>query len=70
MYSVYHQTCMCSSDVACAVLTRFTGVEMRGSPPLAPHHFVCVETFTLPYLTFTFIHVSVWTFLLTSLDRV
>ena len=26
------------------------GVEMRGSPPL-PHHFVCVETFTLPYLT-------------------
>ena len=28
------------------------GVEMRGSPPLAPPlRFVCVETFTLPYLT-------------------
>ena len=22
-----------------------------GSPPLAPHHFVCVEKCTLPYLT-------------------
>ena len=31
---------------------RVPGVEMRGSPPLLPHHFVCVEpTFTLPYLT-------------------
>ena len=51
MYSVYHQTCMFSSDVACAVLTRFTGVEMRGSPPLAPPLCVCGDVYlTLPYL--------------------
>ena len=27
------------------------GVEMRGSPPLAPPLCACVEKFTLPYLT-------------------
>ena len=42
---------MFSSDVACAVLTRFTGVEMRGSPPLAPPLCVCGDVYlTLPYL--------------------
>ena len=35
----------------CQLLPACPGVEMRGSPPLAPPHFVCVETFTLPYLT-------------------
>ena len=38
-------------------------VETRGSPPPLPHHLVCVEKFTFPYLALGALFMS------TSLDR-
>ena len=45
-----HRAGACTLN-AVGLLPQCPGVEMRGSPPLAPPPCVCGDVFTLPYLT-------------------